>query len=109
MPHIDHDMLNSMTSLNKASKVADFLRVPEPLRRSILPLTEAEYLQVLEVANAFPNIEILAAYFKVQGDKLVTPNAIVQFVLKVRQVGGPELSSADLEERDDDEAEDGTS
>lgn len=44
----------------------------------------ATYDEMMRVLGEWPRIELTDAYFKVTGEKIVTPGAIVQYVVKMR-------------------------
>ncbi|KAF3928391.1 hypothetical protein AA313_de0200252 [Arthrobotrys entomopaga] len=71
-------------------------------------LTEEQYKEAIAIAQKIPILHVEKAFFKVQGEKFVTPNAICQLVLKVRVVPAgvkpPPVDPKDLE--DEDPAED---
>src|SRR5690606_15326131 len=71
-------------------------------------LTEKQYNEAIAFAKKLPALTVEAAYFKVTGEKQVTPNSLVNFVVKARVVepgSTPKpVDPKDLE--DNDEAED---
>ncbi|EWC44457.1 hypothetical protein DRE_06825 [Drechslerella stenobrocha 248] len=89
-----------------------FMGLPEEKRRQLCigkdGLTEQQYEEAMSVAQKIPILHVEKTFFKVQGEKSVTPNAICQLVLKVRVVPAgvkpPPVDPKDLE--DEDPAED---
>lgn len=47
-------------------------------------MTEDKYAEAVRVLSEWPRIELVDAFFKVTGEKIVTPGAVVQFVVKLR-------------------------
>ncbi|KAL1953995.1 hypothetical protein VTO42DRAFT_1850 [Malbranchea cinnamomea] len=71
-------------------------------------LSEQQYRTVISVASQIPALQVCKAYFKVVGEKVVTPSSLVQLVVKARfvppgSVNVPEVKESDLEEVDPDE------
>jgi translocation protein SEC63 len=97
LPHI------TQTNAIKDLELFEFLQMENSKRKSLLGLPDKQYSEVMKVAKALPNIEVPKVFFKVAGDKEITPNAIVQMVFKIRRSGGPPLKESDLEEIDQDE------
>lgn len=67
--------------------IQGFYKLPDKQRRELIDIKhvgEKQYDHMVKVAGDWPRLELLDAYFKVIGEKLVTTGAIVQFVVKVR-------------------------
>jgi translocation protein SEC63 len=47
-------------------------------------MDEATYAEMIKVLGEWPRIEMLDAFFKVTGEKIVTPGAVVQYIVKMR-------------------------
>lgn len=94
--------------------VQKYLDMPEGRRRSLTVgpglLTEDQYNAAIAVAKQLPLFEISKAFFKVVGERVVTPSSLVQLVIKGRIVppgstGVPEVNEKDLEDIDPDETD----
>ncbi|KAL9938775.1 hypothetical protein V8E36_002494 [Tilletia maclaganii] len=90
LPHLD---IKTATALVNGSKlgglgIQGFWNMPDEQRRKILisqgGLKGAQYDEIVKVAGEWPRIELVDAYFKVVGERLVTTGSIVQFIIKVR-------------------------
>ncbi|PWN39598.1 hypothetical protein IE81DRAFT_294609 [Ceraceosorus guamensis] len=83
-------------TLVKKSKLGEqglqgFWKMEDAQRRKLLGvgkegISEAQYDETLKVAGEWPRVELVDAFFKVNGEKLVTAGAIVQYVVKLRTV-----------------------
>ncbi|KAF5861908.1 secretory subunit [Aspergillus alliaceus] len=92
--------------------VQKFMGLPEDKRRSLTIgaglLSEKQYASAISVAKQLPAFEVSKAFFKVMGEKVITPSSLVQLVVKARFIppgysNVPEVSPADLEDVDPDE------
>lgn len=90
------------------------MELPEEKRHSLTVgkglLTEAEYQAAIKVANQLPYFEISKAFFKVTGERVVTPSSLVQLVIKGRVIppgskSVPKVNELDLEDIDPDEGD----
>lgn len=68
-------------------------------------LTGQQYQQAVTIAQQLPYLKVEKAFFKVQGEKFVTPNSLVQFVVKARIIPPgssdvPAVTEKDLEDID---------
>ncbi|EON62236.1 hypothetical protein W97_01457 [Coniosporium apollinis CBS 100218] len=89
--------------------VQDFMRIPADQRkkRAVGPglLTEKEYNAAIQIASQLPALKVEKAFFKVVGERFVTPSSLVQFVVKARIIPPganhiPEVNEKDLEDVD---------
>jgi len=91
--------------------VQRFMNVSDERRRKMCIgqglLTESQYTTAMDIARKIPILKIEKAFFKVQGEKYITPNAIVQLVVKARIVPAgttaPPVVEADLIDEDPEE------
>lgn len=92
--------------------VQKFMSIPEEKRHSLTVgaglLSDKQYDTAISVAKQLPTLEVSRAFFKVMGEKDITPSSLVQLVVKARFVppghsNVPEVSPADLEDADPDE------
>ncbi|KAF7505958.1 hypothetical protein GJ744_012400 [Endocarpon pusillum] len=99
--------------------------IEDPLRRKVLALLWAylarvdlgddtlensQYASAMQVARQMPNFVVAKAFFKVIGDKVITPSALVQLVVKGRIIPPgtkhvPEVNEAELEDIDPEEGD----
>lgn len=89
-----------------------FMSLPEDKRRSLTVgaglLSEKQYSTAVSVAKQLPVLEVSRAFFKVMGEKVITPSSLVQLVVKARFIPPgstniPEVNPAELEDVDPDE------
>ncbi|KAF2124721.1 protein translocation protein SEC63 [Dothidotthia symphoricarpi CBS 119687] len=94
--------------------VQEFLHLPEEQRKSrvVAPglLSPEQYSTALSVASRIPVLNVDAAFFKVVGERFVTPSSLVQFVLKCRFIPSgatniPEANPKDLLDIDPEEGD----
>ena len=85
------------------------MSLPSQIRRNLSSdLSDAQYAQAIQVATQIPHLQIAKAFFKVQGDRVVTKGSLAQLVVKARfippgSLNVPEIDPLDLEEIDPDE------
>ena len=81
--------------------------LPEAYRRKITIgkdlLTEDQYQTAMAVARQLPRLQVEKAFFKVTGEKFVTPSSLVSLVVKGRFIPPgsgniSEVNQGDLEE-----------
>ncbi len=91
------------------SSVQNFMSVPDQQRQklSVGPglLTEQNYRAAVQVASQLPVARVEKAFFKVIGERFLTPGSLIQFVVKVRIIppglaNVPEVNELDLEDVD---------
>ena len=94
--------------------IQDFMRIPAAQRKSrvVMPglLSEAQYMKAISVASQLPVLQVKRAFFKVVGERHITPSSLVQFVLKTRfippgSVNVPDVDPAELEDVDPEEGD----
>jgi translocation protein SEC63 len=86
------------------------MALPPSIRRSLCSdLSDAQYSQAMKVVSQIPQIRVEKAFFKVVGDRVVTPGSLVQLVVKARVIPPgtnskdiPAYKVSDLEEKDTD-------
>jgi len=71
-------------------------------------LTPAQYNSALSIARQLPLLVLEKAFFKVTGERFITPGSLVQFVVKARVIPPgsatpPAINPSDLEDIDPDE------
>jgi translocation protein SEC63 len=89
-----------------------YMQLPEAYRRKLSIgkglLTESQYQTAMNVAKQLPRLQVEKAFFKVTGEKYITPGSLVSLVVKGRFVppgseNVPEVNELDLEDVDPDE------
>jgi len=92
--------------------VQEFMQIPEDRRRKLAVgpglLSESQYRTAVAVAKQLPVLNVEKAFFKVTGERFITPGSLVQLVVKARiippgTVHVPEINELDLEDVDPDE------
>lgn len=111
LPHITTALLRRYYRSKKVnvSSVQQLCKMNEDERKQLLkPLSNEEYLDVMEVAHRVPQLSVKKAVFKVIGDRIITTGAIITFILKLKngQVTNVEVTDKveDAEEEEEDEA-----
>jgi translocation protein SEC63 len=91
-----------------------YMQIPESKRRELSVgnnlLSNDQYKTVVSVARQLPNFEVAKAFFKVVGEKYITPGSLVSLVVKGRFVppgsfNVPDIEKLDLEDADPDEGD----
>ncbi|KAF1995616.1 DnaJ-domain-containing protein [Amniculicola lignicola CBS 123094] len=94
--------------------IQEFMRLSADKRKSrvVAPglLTDSQYKTALTVASKLPVLHVEKAFFKVLGERFITPSSLVQFVVKCRFIppgtaNVPEVKASDLEDIDPDEGD----
>jgi translocation protein SEC63 len=91
--------------------VQKYMSLPHSTRRRLAAdLSNSQYATAMQVAQQMPNFVVAKAFFKVIGDKVITPSALVQLVVKGRIIPPgtrniPEVKETDLEDIDPDEGD----
>ena len=92
--------------------VQKFMNMSEARRRSLTVgaglLTEKQYTSAMSVGKQLPALDVSKAFFKVMGEKVITPSSLVQLVVKARFIPPgysdvPEVNPLELEDIDPDE------
>lgn len=94
----------SKTRLN----VQDFMLISEEKRKRVAMsagLTKSQYETAVSVARQIPVLNVEKAFFKVTGERYITPGSLVSFVVKTRLIPPgtttvPEINELDLEDVD---------
>lgn len=116
LPYFNNEVVKAIEGEDaKAhSTVQKFMNMPEGRRRSLTVdaglLSEKQYASAISVAKQLPALQVPKAFFKVMGEKVITPSSLVQLVVKARFVPPgysdvPEVNPADLEDIDPDEGD----
>ncbi|KAG8528815.1 uncharacterized protein KY384_006504 [Bacidia gigantensis] len=117
LPHITPELAHTIEApLGRTHfTVQQFMSLPEHKRRRLCTeqsprLSMTEYNSTLSVARQLPFLSVEKAFFKVMGEKFITPGSLVQFVVKARIIppgtsNVPEVSPTDLEDIDPEEGD----
>ena len=114
LPHVTVEMARIVDGDSKYHvSVQRFMDLADAERRHVLVrpglLSEAQYGQVLAVARQLPLLRVAKAFFKVAGERFITPSSLITLVVKGRFIppGTSEIPEIDeLELEDVDPAED---
>jgi len=85
------------------------MALPAQLRRNLCSdLSDSQYSQAMHVASQMPHLHVAKVFFKVVGERVVTPGSQVQLVVKARAIPPgtkdvPPVDPLDLEDIDPDE------
>lgn len=116
LPHFSPDVAKaaeaerSRTHLN----LGGFMSIPDAERKArvVAPglLSQEQYTTAMSVASRIPTLHVEKAFFKVVGERFVTPSSLVQFVLKGRFIPSgatnvPEVNPKDLLDIDPEEGD----
>ena len=94
--------------------IQEFMRIPATQRKARLVapnlLSEEQYSTAMALASQIPVLQVEKAFFKVVGERYVTPSSLVQFVIKARFIPPgataiPEINPKDLLDIDPDEGD----
>jgi translocation protein SEC63 len=116
LPHFTDKVVRSIEGedVKNHFNVQKFMDMPEEKRRSLTVgaglLSEQQYTTAISVAKQLPVLKISKAWFKVMGEKVITPSSLVQLVVKARFIPPgskdvPEPDPTDLEDIDPEEGD----
>jgi len=111
LPHFSSIIAEKIAGSHSKSPltIQKLMALPPQLRRSLCSdLSDSQYSQAMQVATQIPHLQVAKAFFKVQGDRVITPSSLVQLVIKARLIppgasNVPEVDPLDLEDIDPDE------
>ncbi|KAL5365073.1 Sec63 Brl domain-containing protein [Aspergillus floccosus] len=114
LPYFTNEVVKSVEGADAKDHytVQKFMKLSEDKRRALTIgaglLSEKQYNTAISVAKQLPVLEVSKAFFKVMGEKVITPSSLVQLVVKARFIppgctGVPEVNPIDLEDIDPDE------
>lgn len=110
LPHFTPNIIRQIESSAHASKkehmtIQSFMALPSEQRQSVAQAAglSLDRLKTAEnVARQLPYLKVERAFFKVQGEKCLTPSSLVQYVVKARFIppGTPPTSIPPVDEKD---------
>ncbi|KAF2241158.1 DnaJ-domain-containing protein [Trematosphaeria pertusa] len=84
--------------------IQEFMRIPADQRKARVVasgrLSEAQFSKAMSVASKLPVLHVEKAFFKVVGERYVTPSSLVQFVLKARFISPGATNIPDVNPKD---------
>lgn len=115
LPHFTQETAQKISGTKSKTplSIQKLMALPPTIRRSLCSsLSESQYSQAMSVASQIPYLKLEKAFFKVIGDRVVTPSSLVQLVVKARVIppGTPEktipaVKAEDLEDKDPEEGD----
>lgn len=98
LPHMTEDNLKAFQrDMKKTRTIREFLEAPEGERRKALSmLSDAQYGNVLRVARAYPDVNVLDVSFKILGQDVITPDGVVTCLVKLKLSSMEEALKLDL-------------
>ncbi|KAK5084832.1 secretory subunit [Exophiala xenobiotica] len=89
LPHFTAQLANPRSGSNSKAPptIQNLMRLPAGARRQACSsLSDEQYSQAMSIAGRIPALKIERAFFKVIGDRVVTPGSLVQLVVKLRAI-----------------------
>lgn len=112
LPHITPEIAQRIAADSKSQlNIQKLMSMPAAARRSLCSeLSDSQYKQAMHIVSQIPQVHVEKAFFKVPGDRVVTPGSLVQLVVKFRIVplgtkDVPVVNTLDLEDIDPDEGD----
>ena len=113
LPYFSPKIVQRVEGTGNKSQVTvqKFMELSPAIRRRLTPeLSDAQYNTAMQVAQQMPDFVVSKCFFKVIGDSVVTPSALVQLVVKGRIIPPgtrniPGVKAADLEDIDPEEGD----
>jgi translocation protein SEC63 len=114
LPHFTPVIAKAVEGIDTKTHLTlqQYMALPEAYRRKISVgkglLTESQYQTAMKVARQLPRLQVEKAFFKVTGEKYITPGSLVSLVVKGRfippgSINVSEVNELDLEDVDPDE------
>ena len=112
LPHFTPGIVKKVSGSNSKSSltIQKLMALPPSIRRSLCSdLSDAHYNQAMKVASQIPHLQVEKAFFKVIGDRVVTPSSLVQLVVKARVIppGFKNIPAVNIKDLDDKDPEEG--
>ncbi|KAI9808160.1 MAG: hypothetical protein M1825_004617 [Sarcosagium campestre] len=116
LPYFTPEVVHSIEGAGSKTHLTlqQYMRLPEEKRRGLTVgpklLSESQYQTAISVARQIPVLKVEKAFFKVVGERYITPSSLVQFVVKARiippgVVNVPAVNELDLEDVDPEEGD----
>jgi translocation protein SEC63 len=115
LPHFDEKIVRAVEKEGGKNHwtVQRLMSIPEDKRRKLCLgkglLSEPQYQTAMTFARNLPALRVEAAFFKVLGEKQITPSSLITFVVKLRivppGVTPPPVDHKDLLDEDPDETD----
>uniref|UniRef100_A0A093V7V8 Translocation protein sec63 n=1 Tax=Talaromyces marneffei PM1 TaxID=1077442 RepID=A0A093V7V8_TALMA len=117
LPHFTPEVVKSVEGVDAKThlSVQKYMEIPEEKRRALTVgpglLSAEQYKAATNVAKQLPYFVISKAFFKVMGERFITPSSLVQLVIKGRIIppgytaSAPEVNELDLEDIDPEEGD----
>ncbi|KAL2824146.1 Sec63 Brl domain-containing protein [Aspergillus cavernicola] len=116
LPYFTNEVVQSVEGADAKNHftIQKLMKMSEDKRRSLTVgaglLSENQYTAAISVAKQLPVLQISKAFFKVMGEKVITPSSLVQLVVKARFVppgstNVPDVNPTDLEDIDPEEGD----
>ena len=112
LPNFTDEVVKSVEGEKGQFTVQKFMSLPDSERRNRVVgaglLSEKQYSEAVSVAQQLPVLDVSKAFFKVMGEKVITPSSLVQLVVKARFIppgctNVPAVNELDLEDIDPDD------
>ena len=113
LPHFTQAIAKAVEGDSKTHlTLQQYMGLPEAYRHKLTVgnglLNESQYKTAMAVAKQLPRLQVEKAFFKVTGEKFITPSSLVSLVVKGRFIPPgsskiPEVNERDLEDVDPDE------
>ena len=115
LPYFSPEVVQKVSGSSSKSPltIQKLMALPPTVRRSLCSaLDDSQYQSAMKTASSIPNLEVAKAFFKVIGDRVVTPSSLVQLIVKARVIPPgtpsssiPAINIKDLEDKDPDEGD----
>ena len=112
LPYFTPEVVKKVSGSNSRSPltIQKLMSLPPSIRRSLCSdLADIQYDQAMKVASQIPHLHVAKAFFKVIGDRVVTPSSLVQLVVKARVIppGTKNIPAINIKDLDDKDPEEG--
>ena len=116
LPHMTPSIVQAIEGSGAKTHltVQEFMRMRDDKRRKLATgpglLSKNQYATAISIGGQMPVLKVEKAFFKVTGERFITPSSLVQFVIKARVIppgstNVPKVNELDLEDVDPDEGD----
>ncbi|KAK5952508.1 secretory subunit [Knufia fluminis] len=115
LPHFTSELAKNISGSSSKTplSIQKLMALPASIRRQLCSsLSDEQYSQAMGIASRIPALNIERAFFKVIGDRVVTPGSLVQLVVKARVIPPgtpayaiPQVDPEDLKDIDPEEGD----
>eukprot|EP00834_Sanchytrium_tribonematis_P003977 NODE_175_length_14138_cov_1.015314.p3 type:complete len:527 gc:universal NODE_175_length_14138_cov_1.015314:6426-8006(+) len=86
LPYMSHSTLKTLKNRRKSVKTITHVAETLDIRGLFSMLNDVEYGNIMKMLDQYPRLVLEGADFRVKGEKVITPSALVTCTIKIRSV-----------------------